>query len=134
MVELKLEYKGDLRTEVVHVPSGAIIDTVAPRDNGGMGDRFSPTDIMAASVGACALTIMGKLAQRHGLDIKGSRVRVEKHMRVSPRMIERLVLDFELPALLSPNERTMIERAVDDCPARRSLNPDVIIESKFAYI
>ena len=48
---------GSTTAEMVH-ESGAVVGTVAPRDNGGDGSRFSPTDLFAASLGACACTIM----------------------------------------------------------------------------
>jgi putative redox protein len=40
-------YKGDLRTIATHLQSGTSIETDAPTDNQGKGERFSPTDLVA---------------------------------------------------------------------------------------
>ena len=66
MVEVVIEYSGELHTRAVHGPSRAEIETDAPTDNHGKGERFSPTDLVAAALGSCMLTVMGILAERHG--------------------------------------------------------------------
>src|SRR4051812_41377475 len=48
-------YIGELRTEAIHVRSGQKIITDAPPDNQGKGEAFSPTDLLAASLGSCML-------------------------------------------------------------------------------
>jgi hypothetical protein len=44
METAKTKYKGDLRTEIVHLRSGSIITTDAPVDNKGKG-KTSPRQI-----------------------------------------------------------------------------------------
>ena len=75
-------YLGDLRTAITHEPSGTVIETDAPIDNHGRGERFSPTDLVAASLGSCMLTIMGIVAKREGLDLSGTKVQVESGANV----------------------------------------------------
>jgi uncharacterized OsmC-like protein len=133
MVEMRIDYKGDLRTVITHVPSGAVIETDAPKDNEGRGERFSPTDMLASSLGACSLTIMGIAAGKHGISIEGASVRVEKHMAASPRRVGRVVLEFRLPASLSEMERGLMERVIWECPVRMSIHPDIDVDSSFKY-
>ena len=52
-----VEYKGDLRTEAVHLDSGEQIHTDAPKDNEGKGETFSPTDLVATSLASCMITV-----------------------------------------------------------------------------
>ena len=59
-------YGGELRCTARHDPSGSLLDTDAPTDNQGKGERFSPTDLVATALATCILTVMGIVAQRHG--------------------------------------------------------------------
>ena len=56
-------YEGGLRTVAIHNASGTRIETDAPVDNQGKGERFSPSDLVATSLGSCMLTIMGMKAR-----------------------------------------------------------------------
>ena len=59
MSQSNIVYKDNLRTEAVHLSSGEAIITDAPVDNNGKGEAFSPTDLVAAALGSCMITIMG---------------------------------------------------------------------------
>ena len=85
MVEIHLEYRGDLHTEAVHGPSSTRLETDAPKDNQGRGDSYSPTDLLATALGTCMVTIMAMAARERGIELAGTRVRVEKHMVKDPR-------------------------------------------------
>ncbi|MFN7961252.1 MAG: OsmC family protein [Thermoanaerobaculia bacterium] len=127
-------YLGGLKTELVHEPSGARLITAAPVDNQGDGSSFSPTDMVAASLGACMATLMGIVAQREGLDLEGTHFRVEKHMTAEPpRRIARLVTVFHLPARLGADDRLRLERAALTCPVHRSLLPEIDKPVEFVY-
>ena len=133
-VEMEIIYEGDLRTRARHGPSGQEITTDAPVDNGGKGSAFSPTDLVGAALGACMLTIMGLVAQRSGIDLRGTRVRVTKEMASAPvRRIKRLGVVLTLPPglKLSPEDRARLENAAHTCPVKQSLHPDVVLEVVF---
>ena len=85
MVRSSIEYAGGLRTRVVHGPSGSVVVTDAPRDNHGLGEGFSPTDLLATSLATCMVTVMGISARQHALDIDGMTAEVDKHMSSEPR-------------------------------------------------
>ena len=59
---------GTHTVELVH-ESGSVIHTMAPKDNGGDGSNFSPTDLCAVSLGACCVTIMSMYAANHGIQV-----------------------------------------------------------------
>ncbi|MBX0291539.1 OsmC family protein [Hymenobacter sp. HSC-4F20] len=126
-------YAGHLRTEAVHVASGNTILTDAPVDNHGRGEAFSPTDLVSAALGSCMMTIMGIVAERHGLDLTGVRWEVTKHMLAEPRRIGQIDVTFHLPATLTEKEQTILENAARTCPVALSLNPEIRQEVRFLY-
>lgn len=133
-VEIRGEYLGDLRVGVTHGPSGTEFTTEAPVDNGGTGGSFSPTDLVATALGSCMMTIMGIVAKRDALDLRGATVRVEKHMSAdAPRRIVRLPVVFTLPSSLGPDARTKLENAANACPVKKSLAAEVEVPVEFRY-
>lgn len=134
MVKIKVTYKGNLRTEAVHVDSGAIIQTDAPKDNHGKGELFSPTDLLAASLGTCVLTLMGIMAQKLKVDLTGLRATVEKEMAKTPsRKVSRIVIHVYCPHKLASEVTSKIEQAGVECPVHHSLHPDVQQEIIFHW-
>jgi len=134
METVKTKYLGNFRTEVEHVESGHKIITDAPKDNQGKGEFFSPTDLFAASYGACALTIMGLSAHNHGFDINGAEVKTAKIMGTNPRRIAELIVDFTFPHNnYSEKERKLIELSVNQCPVANSLDPAMKITKSIKY-
>jgi len=134
METVRTKYLGSLRTEAEHVASGTKIVTDAPVDNHGKGEFFSPTDLMAASYGCCALTIMGIAAQKHGFDIDGAEVKTTKVMGTDPRRIVELVVDYTFPHnRYNENERKIIELSVRQCPVANSLDPALKITRTIVY-
>jgi putative redox protein len=135
MVEIDLEYVGGLRCSAVHGPSGATLITDAPLDNHGQGRSFSPTDLVATALGACMMTVMGIVAERHGVTLDGAKVHVEKEMVAQPtRRIGSLKVELTLPGKgVDASTRTRLEAAANACPVHHSLHPDVRCELKFTW-
>lgn len=134
MVEIHVVYEGDLHTLATHGPSGSEVETDAPVDNMGRGESFSPTDLVATALGTCMLTTMGIFAQRHDIDMAGSKVRVEKHMTTeAPRRIARIVSEITVPLPEDHPQRGALEKAALGCPVHRSLHPDVEKPVVFAF-
>jgi len=123
-------YSGDDQVELTHGLSGNKLLTDLPPDNGGRGRTFSPTDLTAASVASCVLSIMAKLAQRDGIKFEGASIEIEKHMQESPRRISALTGVIKLPPGLEPRQREKLIACVKACPVSRSLHPDIKLEFK----
>ena len=135
-VEIDTTYLGELRVEATHGPSGATLSTDAPTDNGGQGASFSPTDLVATALGTCVMTILGLVAERHQLDLKGTRVHVTKEMITSPvRRIGSLRTAVTIPAgaVDDPSMRERMEAAARKCPVHQSLHPDIDAPIEFTY-
>ncbi len=134
MVRIDVAYRGELRCEAKHAPSGATLLTDAPVDNHGKGQSFSPTDLVATALGACMMTVMGIVAQRHGIDLNGSTVVVEKHMVADPiRRIGKLPCVITIKTALTPEQKKLLETAAHTCPVHKSLHPDVEKPVQFVY-
>lgn len=120
-------YKGELRTTATHPRSGSVIETDAPVDNNGKGERFSPTDMVASALGSCMLTIMGIKARDKGWNIDGTQVSIEKIMGTEPRRITGIKVVIEVPqtAGLDDTARKILENAALTCPVAKSLHPDI---------
>ena len=133
-VSIDVRYTGDLRTEAHHGPSGSTLKTDAPVDNHGKGEMFAPTDLVATALASCVLTIMGQVAERHGIDLVGASARVEKHMTSKPtRRIGKLELVVHVPADLDPTQRKIMERAAHACPVEKSLSEAIEVAVTFVW-
>jgi putative redox protein len=126
MITAKSFYKGDLRTVSTHVYSGTEITTDAPIDNKGKGQAFSPTDLLATSLGTCIITTIGIGAQTHGYNIDSTRMEITKVMAADPRRVAEVhVTLFFPPNNFSEKEKKIIERIAHTCPVSISLHPEV---------
>lgn len=126
-------YQGGLGLELVHGPSGTKIRTAAPVDNQGDGSSFSPTDLLAASLGSCMVTIMAIVGERDGLSLQGLAFKAGKHMATSPRKVSKVALEITMPAGLSSEQRGKLERAALACPVKQSLPDDLETPVEFRY-
>lgn len=122
----KIVYSGNLRTEAVHLKSGNKIITDAPPDNNGKGEAFSPTDLLATSLGCCMLTIMGIMAERHEINIEGTSIEITKIMEANPRRVGEIIVEFTMPKNnYSDKEKILLENAAHTCPVAKSLSSEL---------
>jgi putative redox protein len=126
LVQIDITYNGKLHTTAVHTPSQSTLATDAPKDNEGLGETFSPTDLVATGLGSCILTTIAIYAKRHNIAFDGATASVEKHMVSDPvRRIGKLLVSIKMPAGVEQKYRAALERAGHTCPVHKSLHPDV---------
>ena len=134
MVEIDVVYKGKLRCQATHGPSGTQLITDAPKDNMGEASSFAPTDLVGTALGTCMMTIMGIAAQREELDLTGTTVHVTKEMSAQPpRRIAKLGVEFTIPTPTTEVQRQKLRNAAMTCPVHKSLHPDVEIAINFSW-
>jgi len=128
-------YTGNLRCEVEHTQSKTTIETDAPTDNQGKGERFSPTDIVSTALGSCMLTIMGIKARDMEIDLEGTTIGVTKLMASNPRRISGVKLTFDFPETLMTDEKqqAILENAARTCPVAKSIHPDIEVDITFNW-
>lgn len=133
MVKVSAIYTGEKHCQATHEPSKSVIETDAPKDNQGRGEKFSPTDLMATALGTCILTTIAIVAERDGVDVLNSKVSVEKEMNPNPRRIASLKTVIDLPKKIPEDYRLKIEHVANSCPVKKSLHPDVLVPIEIRY-
>lgn len=123
----KIIYTGELHTVATHLQSGTVIETDAPKDNQGKGERFSPTDLVATALGSCMLSIMAIAGRTHDIHVENSTCDIEKIMAAEPRRISEIVVNIYMKGQpgFSDKEKVILERAALTCPVYLSLNADI---------
>ena len=118
-------YTGNLRCQAEHIQSKTQIETDAPTDNHGKGERFSPTDMLCVSLATCMLTTMGIKAADMNVDITNAKAKVTKHMASDPRRVAKIEVEVFLPANGDEKERLILEKTGNNCPVAKSVHPDI---------
>ncbi len=128
-------YKGHLRCECTHLQSGTVIETDAPTDNRGKGERFSPTDSLCVALATCVVTTMALKANDMGIDLAGTNIAVTKHMLSDPRRIGKIdvILSFPATLQLEDKDRIILQRVGDNCPVAKSLHPDMEVNIEYNW-
>ena len=128
-------YKGDLRCECTHLQSGTLIETDAPTDNRGKGERFSPTDTLCVALATCIVTTMALKANDMNINLAGTKFDVTKHMIADPRRIGKIdiVLHFDSILHLEEKDKTILKRVGDNCPVAKSLHPNLEIDITYNW-
>lgn len=128
-------YKGTLRCEAMHVQSGSFIETDAPTDNRGKGERFSPTDLLCVSLATCVVTTLGLKADDMKIDLSETKIEVTKHMLPDPRRIAKIEVTLKMPSTLQLDEKdkAILERVGNNCPVTKSLHPDMEVDIKYNW-
>ncbi len=135
MVEIKLTYQGDLHCSAVHTLSGNTLVTDAPLDNNGLGQAFSPTDLLATALTSCMATVIGIVAKRKGLAVENMTLTVRKFMTDSaPRRVRRLEVDLQMPLPASHPDCKLLESAACGCPVYHSIHPEIEVVMNWLWL
>jgi len=133
MDKFEITYDGNLRTSAEHLECGSKINTDAPKDNQGLGQKFSPTDLVCVSLASCMLTIMGIAMQKYNIELLGTTASVKKTMGVEPRMISQIDITIKFTTSFDEKIKTILERSAHNCPVHKSLSTDIKKNITFIY-
>lgn len=129
-----VQYQRGLRTEATHLKSGKKITTDAPTDNHGKGEAFSPTDLLATSLGCCMISLMGIIAMQHNFTFEGGSVEITKIMATNPRRVSEIIAEVQMPKIsFTEQHRRLLEHAALNCPVAKSLHPEIKQTITFKY-
>lgn len=123
----EIVYKGALRCEATHLQSSTLIETDAPSDNKGKGEKFSPSDLLAAALGTCIITTIGIKTETWEVNLTHTRLEVTKIISGDPRRVGEIKVDIYLPATvhLDEQQKRLLEKIAETCPVAKSLHPDL---------
>ncbi len=128
-------YKGDLRCECTHLQSNSIVETDAPTDNRGKGERFSPTDLVCVSLATCMITTMGIRAADMNVSLKDTQINVTKHMLSDPRRIGQIDIQLSIPnSGIEDKDKKILELIGNNCPVMKSLHPDLHLNITYNWL
>ena len=133
MSSFEIKYQGNLRTTAKHLDSGSIIETDAPKDNHGLGETFSPTDMVCTALASCILTIMAIAVEKNGININGTKAMVTKTMENNPRRISKIDIELTFTKDYDAKTKIILERAAFNCPVHQSLSEKVNKNILFHY-
>ncbi len=118
-------YTENLRCQAIHTQSGTTIETDAPVDNKGKGEKFSPTDLVCVSLATCMLTTMAIKANGMEVNLVNANADVTKHMLSDHRRIGKIEVSVTLPSDANERDRKVLENTGNNCPVVKSLHPNI---------
>lgn len=124
MSEMSIEYSGNFSTTVFSSQGNKEVMTDAPKHNGGRGEKLSPTDLFAASLGSCILTILSMYAKKMEIPFDQAKARVVKTPS-STGSITSIDVIIEYPARLTAEQKAKLETAALHCPIHQCIHPDI---------
>jgi putative redox protein len=128
-------YEGQFHCQATHNQSGSSIETDAPTDNKGKGERFSPTDLVCVALSTCIITTMALKAADMNIVLDGAKVETQKHMASNPRRIAKIEVFLTMPSQLqlSEKDRTILENTGNTCPVHQALKNTVEMEVHYTW-
>ena len=128
-------YQGHLRCIATHLQSGTLIETDAPTDNKGKGERFSPTYLLCVSLCTCIVTTMALKAREMEIELEGTEIQVTKHMLSNPRRIAKIeiLLNFTNGLKLDEKDKAILESTGNNCPVAKSLHPELEVKIEYNW-
>ena len=86
--------------------------TDAPEDNHGLGQMFSPTDLLSTSLAACVATIIGIHVNSKDYELISIDANIQKKMASQPRRVAAIKIEFviEVSSVASDQDLVLLER------------------------
>lgn len=134
MSTIRITYDKDLRTNCKQA-NGTLMTMDGPKEAGGKEEFLSPTDLLAAALATCTLTMLGYQAKQANINIEGATATVEKKEMTStnPKRIAKLAIKINIPANPSADIKKKLEDAALHCPVHLSLHPDITQDINFSW-
>lgn len=134
MTNIEITYDGNMATTAVKGNSPITLHTDGSKESYEAHKALTPVDMFATSVGACMLSVLGMVAGRKGLDIKGAKAAVDYTQDATTHAVNAISVEITLPALnLGEADKKLFEAAVKACPVGLSISHDIRKEVKLVF-
>jgi len=85
----------------------------------------NPGEMLAASLGACMMTMVGYMASKKGDDAQGTYVEIYPQFDDKHSRIVSFDITFVFPAAFTQAQKETYARAAQTCPVHNSLREDI---------
>jgi uncharacterized OsmC-like protein len=133
---INVTYQGQLRCEAKRLEKNQFVHTDVGLEHGGLGEHYSPVELVVAALGTCITSMMAVVADRNQVNLTGMQIHAAMEMvSVPARRIGAVRLTVLVPnsASISSEVRQKLEAAAGACPVKNSLHPDIKITMTFLY-
>jgi len=111
----------------VDVNGRHVLITDEPESLGGTDTGPAPHELLAATLASCISTMVALYAARHDWQLDDLSVEVDYDNEATPR---RFDIRVNLPAGLSDEQVTRLQRVADTCPVRRALEAGFVFDEQ----
>ena len=85
----------------------------------------NPGEMLAASLGACMMTMVGFMAAKHGDNAEGTAVEVKPQFDEKHTHMTGFELTFSFPAHFTAEQKEKYAKLAQGCPVHNSLREDM---------
>lgn len=132
MSEILIHLEEHFATEIYSTLGALECRTDAPKENGGIGVNLSPTDLLAASLGSCILTILSLFAKKAKVELFDVKAKVIKTPALGGGIGE-IQVDVYIEAALEDSVKEKLEYGARHCPVHQLISDKVKQSINFYY-
>lgn len=89
------------------------------------GSYVTPGEMLVAALGACTLTMIGAVAQKHKHSMDGLQLELKPVFAADLSGLQQITMHLTFPPNTPPQMRQHLLAAAQKCPVHNSLNPAI---------
>lgn len=111
--EIKVTFPGGLRVDAEY--KGRIIHTDQPVYQGGEGTAPAPFDLFLVSIATCSALYVLAFCEKRRIPVEKAALVMKTEKNRESRMIEKILIEIQLPPEFPEKYKSAVIRAVDAC-------------------
>jgi uncharacterized OsmC-like protein len=118
-MEVTVNYLGSVQFEIKARQHTIVSDQ--PQENGGFDEGMTPPEFLLAALGSCAAYYAVEYLKARKLDAAGVTVKVNAEKAKNPARMDNFVIQVDIPAELTEDQKQGVVRAVNKCLVHNTL-------------